>query len=107
MSQIVQRIDFVLSLNQVLQMCLQNVETNGIKITLGITDAAEIIFSTEGVFWDKQRLTTTSDPTKPCPIPPDCPQNSECIKKLTELMPVSVNAERFFNVEEGKAFLNK
>lgn len=99
MSTIVQRIDFVLSLGQILEMSTQEARTNGIKLTFGITDQAEMMFTAQGVFWDGARMVDTSDPTKPCPIPPDCPHNLECVQKLNQLMPVSANAAAFFNPE--------
>lgn len=103
---IVQRIDFVLNLNQVLRMCLTNPGTNGIQLTLGITDKAEIIFTAEGALWDGTTMRSTSEPTHPCPIPPDCPKNPDCITKLTALMPISANAGRFFNLDASNEFLN-
>ena len=107
MPTIVQRIDFVLNLQQILKMCISKEETNGVMLTLGITDKAEIIFTTEGVCWDGSTMKSTSEPTQPCPIPPDCPKNADCITKLTELMPASVNAAKFINLESANEFINK
>jgi len=107
MPEIVQRIDFVLSLQQILKMCISNEDTTGIMLTLGITDKAEIIFTTEGVCWNGTSMRSTSEPTRPCPIPPDCPAKADCVNKLTELMPASVNASQFINIENANEFINR
>lgn len=104
---IVQRIDFVLSLKQVLQMCITEEDTNGIMLTLGITDKAEIIFTSEGVCWDGKTMRSTSGPVGPCPIPPDCPKNVDCINNLNQIMPSSDKAGEFIDVTKANDFLNK
>lgn len=103
---IVQRIDFVLNLKQILEMCVTEPNTNGIRLTLGVTDKAEIVFTTDGVFWDGKELKSTSKSFGPCPIPPDCPKQLDCIKNLNEFMSSAKKVSEFINLGKANDFLN-
>ena len=96
----VQKIEFVLSHKQIMRM-IKMAETQGIRITLGITETAEIVMLCDGVLRDlaSSEIQSTSNSEKPCPVPPGCPTSAACVAKFTALLPRGVNSGTLLNYD--------
>lgn len=96
----VQRVDFILTLNQVLKM-ISDRNTTAIRISMGITENATIEIFGEGVRYEEVSgtVTATSEYEILCPVPPDCPENVDCRQKFAILLPNSISSGELFNIQ--------
>lgn len=102
-----QQIDFALGYEQIIKM-LFNAESNGIRITLGITITGEIVVESSGIKIDNSGvITITSESERPCPIPPGCPTNEECRQKALATMPPEVNTGSLNLLSIFETFINR
>lgn len=96
----VQKIEFVLSYEQIIRM-IKLRETQGIRITLGVTETAEIVILCDGIKRDSQtREIISQSATEPvCPVPPGCPTDPACVAKFNVLLPEGITSEELLNYE--------
>jgi hypothetical protein len=100
MNQHVQRVDFILTLSQVIEMIADR-DTTAIRISMGITEAATIEFFAEGVKYETATgdIRSSSGIQILCPVPPDCPRNANCRQKFQQLLNPAVSSAILFNFQ--------
>lgn len=87
MTKHVQRVDFILTLPQIIRMISQPA-TTAIRISMGITEEATIEFFAEGVkyYTANGTIEANSEIEILCPVPPDCNQSLDCKQKFEHLL---------------------
>ena len=94
----VQRVDFILTLPQVIRMISER-STSAIRISMGITETATLEFFAEGVHYNRTEgsIDSTSEIELLCPVPPDCNKIDGCKQKFEELLNDKFSSKMLLN----------
>jgi hypothetical protein len=95
-----QKIEFVFNVEQLSAMMLDP-NCTGVRVSLGVLKTGEIKMIGDGIKWDGISITMeeVSNPHEPCPVPPGCPTEEECVSRLNNHMPAGITTQGILNFE--------